>query len=46
LYGVKTSSHTLALRALISPTMYNVGFTSNQGMKGGHQIGFESRKAA
>lgn len=46
LYGVKTSSHTLALRAPISPTMYNVGFTSNQGMKGGHQIGFESRKAA
>lgn len=46
LYGIKTSSYTLALRAPISPTMYNVGFTSNQGMKGGHQIGFESRKAA
>ena len=46
MYGIKSSTYTLSLRAPTSPTEYGVDFTSNQGMRGGHQIGFESRKAA
>lgn len=46
MYGIKTKDAILSLRAPISTTQYGVGFTQSIYMKGGHQIGFESRKAA
>lgn len=41
LFGIATKNYTLELRARIKGSnKHNTNFTSNQGRRGGHQIGF------